>query len=80
MNRRLFALPFACAVLAPLASYAQTAPPRSFSEAVEQVVRRPEFRHVSFGIEVYSLDEQKPLFPLELPEAVHSGFNHQTAH
>ena len=71
MNRKLFVLPFACAVFGPLASsaqsaapYAHNAAPRSFSEAVEQVVSRPEFRHVSFGIEVYSLDEQKPLFTL----------------
>jgi PBP4 family serine-type D-alanyl-D-alanine carboxypeptidase len=64
MNRKLFFIPFACAVFAPIACHAQSAAPLSFSEAVAQVISRPEFRHVTFGIEVYSLDEQKPLFTL----------------
>ncbi|HLI35080.1 MAG TPA: hypothetical protein VKW70_08550, partial [Terriglobia bacterium] len=31
----------------------QTAP---FAAVVQQIIRRPEFRHATFGIEFYSLD------------------------
>src|ERR1700733_6060097 len=43
---------------------AQTPVPQSFSEAVQEVISRPVYRHAIFGIEVYSLDTQKPLFVL----------------
>jgi PBP4 family serine-type D-alanyl-D-alanine carboxypeptidase len=47
-----------CALVVP----AQTSAPKTFSEAVQQVISRPVYRHAMFGIEVYSLDTQKPLF------------------
>ncbi len=47
-----------------LAAVAQASPPQTFSEAVQQVIDRPVYRHAMFGIEVYSLDTQKPLFVL----------------
>jgi D-alanyl-D-alanine carboxypeptidase/D-alanyl-D-alanine-endopeptidase (penicillin-binding protein 4) len=43
---------------------AQTSAPQSFSDAVQEVMSRPVYRHAVFGIEVYSLDTQKPLFTL----------------
>jgi D-alanyl-D-alanine carboxypeptidase/D-alanyl-D-alanine-endopeptidase (penicillin-binding protein 4) len=43
---------------------AQTSAPASFSEAVQQVISRPLYRHALFGIEVYSLDTQKSLFAM----------------
>jgi PBP4 family serine-type D-alanyl-D-alanine carboxypeptidase len=43
---------------------AQTPVPQSFPEAVQEVISRPVYRHAIFGIEVYSLDTQKPLFVL----------------
>ena len=44
-------------------SNAQTpARPSTFSEAVQQIIDEPAYRHVSFGMEIYSLDDQKPLF------------------
>jgi PBP4 family serine-type D-alanyl-D-alanine carboxypeptidase len=35
---------------------------QTFSQAVRQVMDRQEFRHVSFGIEIYSIDQKKVLF------------------
>ena len=43
---------------------AQTAAPKTFTEAVERILREPAYRHASFGLEIYSLDEEKPLFAL----------------
>jgi len=34
------------------------------AERIQEILRRPEFRHALFGIEVYSLDTGKPLFEL----------------
>jgi PBP4 family serine-type D-alanyl-D-alanine carboxypeptidase len=62
MNNRLLGIPFAFAAFCTLTSSAQSTAPRTFSEAVEQVISRPQFRHANFGVEVYSLDEQKALF------------------
>ena len=46
-------------------SAAQTAAaPTTFSEAVQRILRQPAFRHASFGLEVYSLDQGRPLFAL----------------
>lgn len=58
-----------CAVLAislSVTAAAQQTPTaaQTFSEAVKQVIDRPEFKHVSFGIEIYSLDQKKVLFSL----------------
>jgi D-alanyl-D-alanine carboxypeptidase/D-alanyl-D-alanine-endopeptidase (penicillin-binding protein 4) len=47
-----------------LVAAAQGSAPQTFSEAVQQVISRPLYRHAVFGIEVYSLDTQKPLFAL----------------
>jgi PBP4 family serine-type D-alanyl-D-alanine carboxypeptidase len=49
-----------CTLVAP----AQTSAPQTFAEAVQQVISRPIYRHAIFGVEVYSLDTQKPLFAL----------------
>ena len=49
-----------CALVAP----AQTPAPQTFSEAVQQVISQPVYRHATFGVEIYSLDTQKPLFAL----------------
>ncbi len=35
-----------------------------FSAKVDQVMSRPEYRHSRFGIEIYSLDEKRPLYRL----------------
>jgi PBP4 family serine-type D-alanyl-D-alanine carboxypeptidase len=50
--------------LFPLVAPAQTSAPQTFSEAVQAVISRPVYRHAMFGVEVYSLDTQKPLFAL----------------
>jgi PBP4 family serine-type D-alanyl-D-alanine carboxypeptidase len=50
--------------LCTLIAAAQTSAPQTFSEAVQQVITRPVYRHATFGIEIYSLDTQKPLFAL----------------
>ena len=34
------------------------------ANAVQQIAQRPEFRHSTFGVEVYSLDENKELYAL----------------
>jgi PBP4 family serine-type D-alanyl-D-alanine carboxypeptidase len=49
-----------CTRVAP----AQASAPQSFSEAVQEVISRPVYRHAIFGLEVYSLDSQKMLFAL----------------
>ncbi len=43
---------------------AQPTAPKTFNEALLTVMSRPEFRHASFGVEIYSLDKQKPVFAL----------------
>ncbi len=43
---------------------AQPAAPKTFNEALRTVMSRPEFRHASFGVEIYALDQQKPVFAL----------------
>jgi D-alanyl-D-alanine carboxypeptidase len=56
--------PLACTAFCTLIAAAQGSAPQTFSEAVQQVISRPLYRHALFGIEVYSLDTQKPLFAL----------------
>jgi PBP4 family serine-type D-alanyl-D-alanine carboxypeptidase len=53
---------FSCALLCSVTAAAQTPAPTTFSEAVQQIIDRPEFKHAIFGVEVYSLDTQKTLF------------------
>ncbi|HEV2423613.1 MAG TPA: hypothetical protein VGZ29_02175, partial [Terriglobia bacterium] len=36
----------------------------SLAERIGQVVNRPEFKHATFGVEFYSLDQQKPVYSL----------------
>lgn len=43
----------------------QTTP---FATAVQQIIRRPEFRHATFGIELYSLDRDQPVFEMNPQE------------
>ena len=40
------------------------APPKTFSEALSQVIHRPEFKHATFGVEIFALDTGKPVFTL----------------
>jgi len=42
--------------------------PASLAERIRQVVNRPEFKHATFGVEFYSLDQQKPVFSLNPEE------------
>jgi D-alanyl-D-alanine carboxypeptidase/D-alanyl-D-alanine-endopeptidase (penicillin-binding protein 4) len=60
---KTLALCLTLAVL-PGAATAQTAAPKSFPEALAAVMARPEFRHASFGVEIWSLDTQTPVFAL----------------
>jgi D-alanyl-D-alanine carboxypeptidase/D-alanyl-D-alanine-endopeptidase (penicillin-binding protein 4) len=64
MKKIAWIAPLACAALCTLDAVAQTSVPQGFTEAVQQVISRPVFRHAVFGIEVYSLDTQKTLFAL----------------
>ncbi len=61
---RLLIAPLTVTLLGSVFSAAQTAAPKTFSEAVQQVMAQPQYRHVTFGIEIYSLDEQRALFTL----------------
>ncbi|HEY2837153.1 MAG TPA: D-alanyl-D-alanine carboxypeptidase/D-alanyl-D-alanine-endopeptidase, partial [Rhizomicrobium sp.] len=36
--------------------------PKTFAEAVKQVTGRPAYAHANWGLEVWSVDEQKPLY------------------
>jgi N-acyl-D-amino-acid deacylase len=40
----------------------------SFAAVVQQIIRRPEFRHATFGIEFYSLDRDQPIFQMNPQE------------
>jgi len=41
---------------------AQDAQPKTFADAVKLVMERPAYRHANWGLEVWSVDEQKPLY------------------
>ena len=43
---------------------AQGEAPKTFADAVRQVTSRPVYRHGNFGLEVWSLDQDKILFAL----------------
>ncbi len=64
MNKIARIGPLVYTALCTLIAAAQASPPQTFSAAVQQVIDRPVYRHAIFGIEVYSLDTQKPLFAL----------------
>jgi PBP4 family serine-type D-alanyl-D-alanine carboxypeptidase len=59
LNCRKWISTLALLAIAPCASLAQSL---TFSQVVQSVMSRPEFAHASFGIELYSLDTQKPVF------------------
>src|ERR1700761_4292320 len=69
LRRRLLMLTRFYVVLALIAhpvfaafAQASQAAPTNFSQAVDQITARPEFRHALFGIEIYSLDSKKVLY------------------
>jgi len=64
----LLCLALVGAAALPPASAALAAP-KTFTEALKAVMARPEFKHASFGVEIYSLDTQKPVFALN-PDAL----------
>lgn len=51
-------------ILRAPASALRAQPNASLAETIQQILRRPEFRHASFGIEFYSLDTGKPVYEL----------------
>ena len=59
--------------ISALPSNAQVGAPKTFSEAVQQIIRRPEYKHAMFGLEIYSLDTQKPLFMMNADKLVTPG-------
>ncbi|MEO8725183.1 MAG: D-alanyl-D-alanine carboxypeptidase/D-alanyl-D-alanine-endopeptidase [Acidobacteriaceae bacterium] len=52
------------AVLGALAAGASAQDLNTFTGRVQTIMNRPEYKHSSFGIEIYSLDSQQPLFRL----------------
>ena len=62
--RKILAGAFFGAICVMGQASAQSDQPKSFAEAVRQVVSRAVYRHANFGLEVWSLDENKPLFTL----------------
>ena len=74
MNRLAHLLCLALAGSLAPAAFAQSTPPqppapKTFTEALRAVMARPEFKHASFGVEIYSLDTQRPVFALN-PDAL----------
>jgi PBP4 family serine-type D-alanyl-D-alanine carboxypeptidase len=47
------------------AAFAQDAVPKTFAEAVKQVMARPVYRHGRIGLEVWSLDQGRPVFAVD---------------
>jgi D-alanyl-D-alanine carboxypeptidase/D-alanyl-D-alanine-endopeptidase (penicillin-binding protein 4) len=37
---------------------------QTFSQRVSAIIHRPEYKHATFGIEIYSMDTEEPLFTL----------------
>ena len=54
----------AIALLTASGSHADELAPKTFSEALGALLKRPEFRHASFGVEVFDLDAGRPVFAL----------------
>ena len=42
----------------------RNAPQKTFIEAVKQVTERPAYRHANWGLEVWSVDDGKPLYAM----------------
>jgi D-alanyl-D-alanine carboxypeptidase/D-alanyl-D-alanine-endopeptidase (penicillin-binding protein 4) len=53
---------FASAALLLCAAQAEAAPPATFQQAFAAIRARPIFAHTTFGVEIYALDQNKPLF------------------
>ena len=63
--KRSFAVSLVAGLLGTVSAVAQSgAAPKTFSEAVAQILREPKYRHANFGVEIYSLDEGRALFAL----------------
>ena len=60
---------WALGMAAPSGALAERVAPRTFNDVLREVMARPEFRHATFGVEIYSLETQKPVFELN-PEAL----------
>jgi len=43
---------------------AQSAPKAKLADRIQSVMDRPEFKHAMFGIEIWSLDDKKPVYAL----------------
>lgn len=71
MMRREIAAALAALTMLGGAAFAQDAAPapqnlsKTFAEAVKQVMARPVYRHGRFGLEVWSLDQGKPVFAVD---------------
>ena len=69
--RREIAAALAALTMFGGAAFAQDAAPapqnssKTFAEAVKQVMARPVYRHGRFGLEVWSLDQGKPVFAVD---------------
>jgi len=61
LTRVLSAVTLSCGSLL-LTPSARPQSPDSLSTRIEQITSRPVFRHANFGIEIYSLDQNKILF------------------
>jgi D-alanyl-D-alanine carboxypeptidase/D-alanyl-D-alanine-endopeptidase (penicillin-binding protein 4) len=63
---------FVAAVLSPVRLAAQQAPSAALDSLVttrlRPIMTRPEFRHARFGIEFFSLDDQRPVYALNAEE------------
>src|ERR1700761_6952001 len=52
------------ALFAHAACYGLPMRAQTFTQAVQAIVTKPEFAHANFGVELYSLDTQQPIFSL----------------
>ncbi len=46
---------------------------QTFTQRVSSIMNRPEYKHATFGIEIYSLDTEEPLFRLNSEELFTPG-------
>lgn len=60
-------------ILVVLASGISAQQSQTFSQRVSQILARPEYKHATFGIELYSLDTRQPLFQLNSEELFTPG-------
>ena len=62
MKKHYWILLFVAHMLALLCAQAQTVQP--LDTKIAAIINRPEFRHALFGIEIYSLSDEKVLYAL----------------